>query len=174
MKVIFNNMYVQLFKFDSLRKFSSFITGQDDIDNVSLDETYGDYYYSYVFYDSLSKKKLYLVRFLSDENDPKNLHLLIWQAKKVFGFHTGRKLFLLDESHNVIDSINLLCPLVGLYVTSGQNLLILEEAAFKVVDSTGEILEGEQVDFINNFKLEAKHLILDTESGKRVFDLRHL
>lgn len=173
MKLIFNNMYVQLFRFDSLNKFSSFIK-QDDIDNVSLDETSGDYYYSYVFYDSLSKKKLYSVYFLSDENDPKNLYLLIWQAKKVFGFHTGHKLFLLDELHNVIGSTNLLCPLVGLYVTAGQNLLILEEAAFKVVNSVGEILKEEQVDFINNFELKDQFLMLNTDGGKRVFDLRHL
>lgn len=170
MKIIFNNKYIEIFKMESFREFSIFVNNQNIKKKISLNEPYGDHYYCYIFYDSLTKEKSCIVDFHTDQPE-KNLNLLIWKNTSFLVLDTGMNLYLIDNEFNVKTSFEILSPIIGLHITSGNNLLILEEASVRVIQSNGQIIKTELFDFIEDFNLQEDILSIKTNVGSKVFKL---
>jgi hypothetical protein len=134
---------------------------------IFIEESYGDYYYCYIGYNSLSSEKLFTISFSSDEKED-NLNFLFWDKAGLIVFDTGRKLYFIDDKLDIKHDFEITLPLIGLYLTEENNLLVLEEASFRVLNSSGQILKRELLDLIIDFSLENNYLHIVTIDGERV------
>ncbi len=169
MKIIFNNMYIKSFKFESFREFSSFINNQKG-KTLSLEQSRGDIYYCYIFHHALTQEKLLMIHFCSDRME-NNLSLLVWNNNKLIALDTGSNIYFINEEYNITTSFEITTPLIGLYQTNGNNLLILEEADLKLVTPNGHILKNESFDVIENFTIENNVISIKTNEKTMVFEL---
>ncbi len=136
-----------------------------------IEESYGDYYYCYIGYNSLSSEKLFTISFSSDEKED-NLNFLFWDKAGLIVFDTGRKLYFIDDKLDIKHDFEITLPLISLYLTEENNLLVLEEASFRVLNSAGQILKSEELfDLIIDFSLENNNLHIVTSDEERVFRL---
>jgi hypothetical protein len=169
MKFIVNNNYIKSYCFESYRDFSQFIEGQD-IKKLKLEESHGNKYYCYLGHDSLSQKKLFAICFESDKKES-DLNLLVWNSKKLLVLDSGMNLFFVDDNLNVKFVLEMLTPLIGLHITKGDNLLVLEEDSARLISAEGDILKSESFDFIDDFSIENNLLYLQVNGEKKTFDL---
>lgn len=169
MKVVFNNKYIQLFKFESFREFSNFKNNQIIPKKLELDEPYGNTYFCYISYDSLTQKKIFLISFCSYQFE-NNLNILIWQ-KDLIVLDTGANIYFINDNLHILASFKIITPLIGLYLTRENTLLILEEASVKLVDSSGQIIKSESFDLIEDFSLEDEVLSIKVNGEMKTFRL---
>ncbi len=168
MKQIIHNAFVRGFKFSSFPEMSSFIERQDFQNSLNVEESYGCYYYCYIFYDSLTMKKQFILTFESDEEED-SLNLLYWDS--ILVLDTGKKIVLIDKTFKIVASIEITTPLIGLYVINNELLLLLEEAYMRTVNPKGEIIKSELFDLIENFRFEDNTLSITTNEGQKVISL---
>lgn len=170
MKQIFENQYIKSFRFTSQRELSFFISNQNAVRVLSLDEYFGDYYYCYLGYHSLTGDKIFAITFSSDEVED-NLNLLFWTQSDLLVVDTGKNLYLINSDMSLRAVFEIITPLIGLYLTSKRELLILEEATLKLISIEGEVLKNELFDLIEDFSIENDNLSIQTSEEIKVFEL---
>lgn len=164
MKVIYNNTLISLLVTKSYREFVEQITKQETNKIVALNENNnGIYYYCILGKDSLTQQNMFSMTFSSDCEES-NICFLIWD--KLFIVSTGSAIYFVHSERIEIEtSFNFFAPLVGLHLTKGNNLLILEELSYKVVSCKGEIvMESQFDDIIEDFNLKDEILSLKINS----------
>ncbi|MDJ1484209.1 hypothetical protein QNI16_27165 [Cytophagaceae bacterium YF14B1] len=170
MKYIFNNKYIKVFKFLSSTEMLLFIDNQNCENKLPLDNTYGDNYYSYILYHSLTGEKEFILSFSSDEKE-ENLNFLFWYEYNLFVLDTGSFIYLIDDTLHIKAYLEVTTPLIGIYLTTKNNLILLEEASFRIVSFEGEILKHELFDLIEDFSLENDQIYIKTSEGNKIFTL---
>jgi hypothetical protein len=168
MKQIIKNSYIKAFKFTSSHEASTFVSNQGAKKRLSIDETFGDNYYCYVGYHSLTKEKQFVLSFSSDE-DEDCLNFLFWDS--LFVLDTGKNIYLIDESLNIKTSLEITTPLMGLYLISKEKLLVLEEAYMRVMNYNGDIVKAELFDLIEDFNIKDNLLSIQTSEESKVIEL---
>ncbi|MCP3660259.1 MAG: hypothetical protein GY830_08120 [Bacteroidetes bacterium] len=168
MKQIINNNYLKSFKFLSWNEASTFLKNQKTLKSLSIEDTFGDNYYCYVCYHSLTGEKEFVLSFSSDESED-NLIFLYWNNLLVL--HTGKNIFLIDEFLHIIVSLEITTPLIGLYLINKENLLILEETFMRVINYKGEIIKSELFDLIENFSIKDNLLSIQTSEENKIIEL---
>jgi len=168
MKQIIYNRYLKWFKFSSSKEASFFLKNQKAQRTLSIEDTFGDNYYCYVCYHSLTREKQFVLAFSSDESED-NLNFLYWN--NLFVLDTGKNIFLIDETLNITASLEITTPLIGLHVISNEKLLILEEAFMRVINYKGEIIKSELFDLIENFNIKDNLLSIQTSEESKIIDL---
>lgn len=136
---------------------------------LPIQDSDGDIYYCCILCHSLTGESQSAFSFTSYQEE-ENLNLLFWDNKKLLVLDNGKQIYLIDDSLTIRASFEITTPLIGLYLV-GDKLLILEEAFLRVVDSQGNVLECEVFDLIENFDLVGNTLFIQTNEGKRKFDL---
>lgn len=159
MKLIFENKFVKTFCFASHDERTRFIAYQKVDHALELVETFGEYYYCYVTYHSLTEEVQSIISFGSDEKS-ENLRLLHWTKNDIMVLDTGDRLFMIDNHLNIKGSFEITSPLMGLYLTD--NLIVLEEVLFRSINSEGEILTTEAFDLIENVHIEGDVMHITT------------
>lgn len=170
MKQIIGNRYVEMFKFASSQEVSFFLHNQGNTSIINFDETFGDNYFCYVCRHSLTKEKQFVLSFSSNESSD-NLNFLFWEKHNLIILDTGTFIYLLDNKLNVVKSFEITTPLIGLYLTDKDDLLLLEEASIKLINSDGIVLRDELFDLIQDFSIEEDKLIINTSEETKVFKL---
>lgn len=170
MKQIIGNRYLKSYKFSSLKETSVFIKNQKTSNILSIDDTFGDNYLCYVCYHSLTSEKEFVLSFCSDEKE-ENLIFLFWDEYKLFVLDTGKNIYLINDTLNIVASFDISICLIGLYLINKNNLLILEEASFKLINPKGQILMNESLDLIENFSIENGKLSIQTSEENKTFEL---
>ena len=168
MKQIIGNRYLKEFKFSSSHEALIFFNNIKAKSCLFLEDTYGENYYCYVSYHSLTKEKQFILLFCSDESE-ENLNFIFWDNLLVLD--TGKSIFLIDEYLNIKSSLLITTPLVGLYLINKEKLLILEEAFMRVVDCQGQIVKSELFDLIEDFNISDNSLSIQTSKENRVIIL---
>src|SRR6218665_1059217 len=146
MKQIIENRYLKGFKFSSSEEASTFCNNQKAKRSISIEDTFGENYYCYVCYHSLTKEKQFVLSFRSDESED-NLNFLFWD-----------NLFVMDTGKNV-------------YLINKEKLLLLEEVYMRVVDYKGQIVKSELFDLIEDFSIKGNLLSVQTSEERRVIEL---
>ena len=168
MKQVVQNKYLKGFSFLSLEEALSFSGNQKGINCLTLGESSGSNYYCYVCYHSLTKEKLFVLSFSSDESSD-NLSFLFWNS--CFVVDTGKNVYLIDEMLSIKASFEITTPLIGLYTISNEKLLLLEEAYMRVIDYSGEIFKSELLDLIEDFRLKDNTLFVRTSEENKIIEL---
>lgn len=168
MKQIIQNRYFKVFSFSSSEEALIFSNNQNANKSLSLKETFGDNYYCYVCYHSLTQEKLFVLSFSSDESEDK-LNLLYWNNMIVLD--TGKNICLIDKAVNIKVSLEITTSLVGLYVINDKKLLVLEEAFIRVINYEGEVIKSELTDLIEDFSIKDNLLSVSTSGCNRVIEL---
>lgn len=84
---------------------------------------------------------------------------------------TGANIYLIDEELNVVTSIEVTSPLIGLYVIDNEKILILEEIFIRIVDCKGQIIKSHSSDLIEGFSIQENSLYIQTSEGSRTIVL---
>ncbi len=168
MKQIIENRYLKAFKFSSLEEASTFFNNQKAKRSLSIEDTFGENYYCYVCYHSLTREKQFILSFSSDESVD-NLNFLYWDSLLVLD--TGKNIYLIDESLNIKKSFEITTTLVGLYLINNEKLVLLEEAFLRVVNYKGQIVKSELFDLIENFSIKDNILSIQTSEETKVIVL---
>lgn len=168
MKQVFNNSYIKVFKFTSSEEASNFANNQGANKVLSIDDTFGGIHYCYVAYHSLTKEKLFVLSFSSDENEY-NLNFLYWDNS--FVLETGKNIHLIDETINIKASLEVTTPLIGLYLVKKERLLVLEEAYMRMIDRNGDIVKAELFDLIEDFSIKDNLLSVQSSEENKVIEL---
>lgn len=168
MKQIIENKYLKGFKFSSEDAALTFFNNQKAERSLSIEDTFGDNFYCYICYHSLTREKQFALFFSSDESED-NLNFLFWN--KMLVLDTGKNICLIDESLSIKTSIETTTPLVGLYLISNEKLLVLEEAYMRVVNYNGDIVQAELFDLIEDFSIKDNLLSIQTSEGNKVLEL---
>ena len=168
MRQVIRNKYLKGFSFLSLREALTFLDNQGVNKNLSLEETFGENYYCYICYHSLTQEKLFSLSFSSDESED-NLNIMYWNDLIVLDI--GKKIYLIDDFLEIRSSIEITTPLVGLYVINDERLLILEEAFVRVINNKGEVVRAELTDLIEDFSVKDNLLFIQTSEENRIIEL---
>jgi len=171
MKVIFGNKYVRCHQFGDKRDFDKFFSNQNNLlGKLLLDEQGGEFWYCYLIHDSLTSDKLYAFGFDSDESHDR-LNFFYWKEENLCVFDNGSMIFIVDESMNILNTFDIITPLIGFYLTDSGSLLVLEEASMKLIGSNGAIVKNEQFDLINDYHVSDNALHITMDSTDRIISL---
>lgn len=168
MKQIINNQYLKVFSFCSFNESETFFANQNSKKKLFIENSFGDNYFCYVCYHTLTREKKFALSFCSDENDDK-LNFLFWNNSLIMD--TGREIYFIDENLNIKVSFEITTPLIGFYLIDSENLLLLEEAYLRVINFKGEIVKSKLFDLIEDFSLENNLLSIQTIEENIVFKL---
>ncbi|MBC8619137.1 hypothetical protein H8788_15435 [Parabacteroides faecis] len=168
MRQVIRNKYLKGFSFLSLREALTFLDNQGVNKNLSLEETFGENYYCYICYHSLTQEKLFSLSFSSDESED-NLNIMYWNDLIVLDI--GKKNYLIDDFLEIRSSIEITTPLVGLYVINDERLLVLEEAFVRVINNKGEVVRAELTDLIEDFSVKDNLLFIQTNEENKIIEL---
>ena len=171
MKQIVKNRYLKVFKFSSTRDLETFLIEQNVKELLSIQDENEDNYYCCISYNSLTCEKQFVISFSSTKNE-EDLNFLFWQEHDLFLLDTGKYVYLIDGKLAVIASFEITTHLMGLYLTNNNNLLILEEASLKLINSQGKIVKDEIFDLINDFSIKDDILSIKTyDDGTKIFEI---
>ena len=170
MRQVIYNRFIELLKFRSYKEISTFIANQTIKNILLLEESYGDTYYCYTGYHSLTNERQFIISFNSDE-DESNLHLLFWLSAELLVIETGKAIYCIDNKLNIKYRFDFITPLIGLYVTNANNLLILDCISLKIINPKGTILQDDSFDLIEDFSITDSYLSIKTSEGNRKFSL---
>lgn len=170
MKLIIGNRYLKTFKFSSSKEAKNFLDRQGSKPVLDLKETFGDNYFCYVCYHSLTSESLFILTFSSDI-DEESLNFLFWDKHELLVLDTGEYIYLIDGDLSIVAFFEVTTPLVGLFLISENRLLILEEAFLRLVDSEGRVIKSELFDLMVDFSLNNNYLIVKTDEGEKSIKL---
>jgi hypothetical protein len=168
MKQIIENRYLKEFKFSSSKEALIFFNNQKAKRSLSIDDTFGENYYCYVCYHSLTKDKQFVLSFSSDESED-NLNFLLWHSLLVLD--TGKCVYLIDENLKIKSSFEVTTPLIGFFVINDEKLLLLEEAYMRIVDNKGQTIKSELFDQIEDFSIKGNLLSIQTGEENKLIKL---
>ncbi|MCC5945593.1 MAG: hypothetical protein JJT94_11715 [Bernardetiaceae bacterium] len=170
MKMIFKNKYVKFYQFNSEAEFKTFVTNQGTINKLILEEQGGEFWYCYVGYDSLTSDKLFIIGFDSDSKQ-EELNLLLWTNSNLMVLDNQNEVFIVADNMELIASYTIVTPLIGFYITESNSLLILEEAAMKLVSQNGDILKNEQFDLLDDYQIIDNQLCIKVGTVNKIIEL---
>ena len=168
MKQIIKNIFIETYKFNSSREASTFLSNQVAEKILSLNDSYGDYYYCIVGYHSLTLEKKFVLLFSSDEKED-NLNFMFWDNSLVLD--TGRNIYLIDENLDIKVILEVFTPFRGLYLINNEKLLVLEDIYLTIINYDGDVIMQESFDFIENLSIQDNVLSIQTSEGNKVFQL---
>lgn len=168
MKQINENKYLKMFKFSSLEEGTTFFDNQKAKNKLFIGDIFGDNYYCYVCYHSLTREVQFVLSFRSDERED-NLNFLFWEGSLVID--TGTNIYLIADNLSIKASFEVTTPLIGFYLVNKKFLLLLEEAYLRVVDYNGWIVKSELFDLIEDFEIKDSLLFLRTSEGDKNIQL---
>lgn len=166
MKLIFDNKYIKSYQFKNENEFERFVDNQDVQKKLIIEKDGNDFFYCYVGYNSLNSEKLFVITFDSYKAK-EELAFLYWTKTNLVVLDNGNEIFLVDDSMQIINSYKIITPLIGLFITESNNLLILEEAAMKLVLPDGKLLKDEQFDLLDDYFIQNDILHLEYNSVKK-------
>ena len=168
MRQVIRNKYLKGFSFLSLREALTFLDNQGVNKSLSLEETFGENYYCYICYHSLTQEILFSLSYSSDESED-NLNIMYWNDLIVLDI--GKIIYLIDDFLEIRSSIEITTPLVGLYVINDERLLVLEEAFVRVINNKGEVVRAELTDLIEDFSVKDNLLFIQTNEENKIIEL---
>ncbi|MDN3580544.1 hypothetical protein [Mucilaginibacter flavus] len=159
MRQVVNNRYFTINRFLSSAENEVFLGNQADELVLRLPETFGGNYYCCVFHDSLTGKKQRIISFSSDE-EAERLSILFWEGSDRIALATGELLYLIAlQSGTVVGFHETMTGISGLCITSKNNLLVLEDWRFRIIDAAGKLLSNVNFESPEDFDSKARHLI---------------
>jgi hypothetical protein len=168
MKQIFGNRFVKAISFRTYEEWAYFSNNHSSVKNLWLESSDGEYYISYVFCDSLTKRPFFILSFCCESMESE-LNLMLWDKSKLIVVETDTQIHLVNEEPSVIASLDVTSSIIGFHLTQANNLLILEEAYLRLIDFEGKILIRELFDLAEDYTLEGNMLIIKTaEERKRI------
>lgn len=164
MKTICNNKWISLFVTQSFREFEERMAKQknDKIITLNQDKN-GIYYYCIDVKNSLTQENIFSITFSTDYEE-NNISFLIWD--QLFIVSTGAGLYFVNSIDIKMEaSFELFSSLMGLYVTKGNHLLVLEELSCRILSSKGDVLGDYQFnDIVEDFNLKEDVLFIKINS----------
>ena len=157
MKTMFENKYVKSHQFGSKEEFITFFANQEVAKKLLVEGRGGKFWHCYVGYDSLTSDKLFVIGFDGDTSQ-EELNFLYWSKCNLIVFDNGNEVFIVNWAIELIARYAIITPLIGFHVTNSNSLLILEEAAMKLISQSGEILKHDQFDLLDNYYISGNQL----------------
>ncbi len=164
MKTICNNKWTSLFVTQSYREFEERMAKQknDKIMTLNQDKS-GIYYYCIDVKNSLTQENIFAITFSTDHEE-NSINFLIWD--QLFILSTGTALYFVNSIDIKMEaSFELFSPLMGLYITKGNRLLVLEELSCRILSSRGEVINSyEFYDIVESFILKEDALSINVNN----------
>ncbi|MBN9386393.1 MAG: hypothetical protein J0H74_36890 [Chitinophagaceae bacterium] len=170
MRQIFKNKFIKAYVFNSYEESLTFKNNQSPDKFLVLDNSFGDKYFYYVCFDSLTREKLFYISFCSDMSEDE-LIFFSWHESKLIVVDTGKEIYLIDNELRIVTSFDITSPLIGLHLTNENKLLILEEASLRLIDFEGTILMSCLFDLVEEFNIKENVLSIKTAEERRSFEL---
>lgn len=170
MKFVVGNSYIKSYEFSNALEMEYFIKNQNIL-KLTLVENFGENNYCYVFHDALTHEKKSLLSFSSDEKED-DIYILFWFEYGVWIVCTGKFIYIIDDKMQIKIVLEVLTPLVGMYLLPHKkHVLILEEASVRVIDHHGEVLKNEKIGFVNRMSIQEGFLSIYTDEGVYNMDI---
>lgn len=166
MKIIIDNKSIVENHFSSLTEAKNFLNSHRSVRTLFLDETFGEHHHALNIVHSLTGETLLNIGY-SSEKSPDELKLLIWDKSNRLVVETDESIYILSIDGEIIEKIEIITPVVSLYLIRG-NLLLVEESGIKVVDQQGAILVDKATDLISQLSLNGDKLIISTLEGDKL------
>lgn len=171
MKIITKNLYIKEYSFGSFREQAFFLDNINSQKQLVLENTYGELYYSYVFYNSITQEKEFTLSFCSDFIK-ENINICLWTNKNIVIISFDSYIYFIDNKEGrVIKEIDLTSPLIGFYQIDDNKMLVLEEAYIRTINPNGEIIQDMKTDLIENFTIQNDVLYVFADNNKYVYKL---
>lgn len=171
MMQIFKNKFIKTYAFNSYDESMVFERNQSVDLFLTLDGSFGDRYFYYVCFDSLTQEKLFYISFCSDMKE-EELVFFHWHESKLMVIDTGKEIYLIDNELRIVANFEITSPLIGLHLTNENKLLILEEASLRLIDFEGKILMNSMFDLLKEFRIKENVLLIRTAEELRSFELK--
>lgn len=168
MKQIVNNKYIKVYRFSSNEERTIFFNNQNIEKSHSIKDSFGENYYCFVCYHSLTQEKEFALIFESDESE-ENLNVLFWSDMLVMD--TGSKVYFINKDISFRNSFEITTPLIGIYLINNEKLLLLEETYMRIISDTGQIVNSEMFDLIDDFSIENNLLSIKVGMENKIIDL---
>jgi hypothetical protein len=162
MKQIFNNRYLECIRFGSTQELKQYWAAQD-IRKISIDEMSGEFLQCYIIRNGLTESKEGVIFFSSDIDVDKLI--VLFYGNDFVVLENGKSIYMIDFNLAIRWVIEISSPLISLFVTKVQNLLILEEGSVREINYLGKVLQSKLLDLVENHHLENDILTLETESS---------
>ncbi|QNL37461.1 MULTISPECIES: hypothetical protein [Bacteroides] len=171
MNIIVRNLYVKEFCFGSFREQTLFLDNINSPQKIVLENTYGELYYCYVFYNSIAQEKEFILSFSSD-SAKENINICFWIDKNIVIISFDSSIYLIDNKEcRVIEEIELTSPLIGLYQINENKMLVLEETYVRTINPNGKIVQDMKTDLIEDFNFQDHILYVFAEDNKYIYKL---
>lgn len=170
MNTIVDNYRVREFFFRTFPEQRTFLNNLDNSQILELEDTYGDYYYCYIFCNSITGEKKIVLSFSCDLTPDEN-SVCFWSGKKIVLLYLGQCLYLIDYNNLTIKPIDLTSPIIGFYQIDNNNMLILEETYIRTINTNGDILKKMTTDLIVDYYIKNNNLYAYSEYREYVYQL---
>lgn len=171
MKIIVKNLYIKEYCFDSFREQVLFLDNINSPKQLVLENTYGELYYCYVFYNSITQEKDLILSFSSDSTI-ENINICFWTNENIVIMSFDSSIYFIDNKEcRVIEEIGLTSPLIGIYQINDNKVLVLEEAYIRTINSNGKIIQDMKTELIENFTIQDHILYVMAENNKYIYEL---
>lgn len=171
MNLIVKNLYVKEYCFHSFREQSSFLNNLKSQKQLVLENTFGEFYYCYVFYNSITQENEFTLSFCSDFIE-ENINICFWGNKNNVIISFDSYIYIIDNKKGqVVKEIGLTSPLIGLYQIDDNKMLVLEEAYIRTVNPYGEIVQDMTTDLIEDFNIQDGILYVFADNNKYIYKL---
>lgn len=171
MKIIVNNLYVNEYCFNSFREQALFLNNINTQKQLVLENTYGEFYYCYVFCNSFAQEKEFVLSFCSDFIK-ENISIFLGTNKNVVIISFDSYIYFIDKKEGqVIKEIGLTSPLIGIYQIDDNKILLLEEVYIRTANPYGEIVQNMKTDLIEDFYIQDDMLYVFADNNKYIYKL---
>lgn len=150
-------------KEDGIKYFQA----QDCKGKIRHVDTYGDTFSVIKSISSLTQKCMLCVAFESDI-PAENSYLMLSASLDRWVVHIDHQLKYIQPSESkILGSCSLSTPLSGLYLF-GDRVLVIEEAAIKITNKDGRLLQCVYMDLIQDLELIESTIVATTVEGEKV------
>lgn len=171
MNVIIKNLYVKEYCFGSFREQTLFLNNIHSQKQLALENTYGEFYYCYVFYNSITQEKEFTLSFCSDYIK-ENINICFWINKNIVIISLDSCIYFINNKEGqVIKEIGLTSPVIGVYQIDDDKILVLEEDYIRTINSHGEIVQDMTTDLIEDFNIQDNVLYVFADNNEYVYKL---
>lgn len=170
MNTIVDNYRVREYFFRTFPEQRTFLKNLDNSQILELEDTYGDYYYCYIFCNSITGEKKIVLSFSCDLT-PDEISVCFWSGKKIVLLYLGQCLYLIDYNNLTIKPIDLTSPIIGFYQIDNNNMLVLEETNIRTINTKGEIIKEMTTDLIVDYYIKNNNLYAHSEYREYVYQL---
>ena len=158
MNTIVDNYRVREYFFRTFPEQRTFLKNLDNSQILELEDTFGDYYYCYIFCNSITGEKKIVLSFSCDLT-PDEISVCFWSGKKIVLLYLGQCLYLIDYNNLTIKPIDLTSPIIGFYQIDNNNMLVLEETNIRTINTKGEIIKEMTTDLIVDYYIKNNNLL---------------